>query len=169
MSDLGSSPVPGLGAEDHVRGPEGALELVEYGDLECAYCAVLHVRLEEVRARRPLRHVYRHFPVRSAHPRAWAAACAVEAAAAQGRFWEMHDAILADQGHMEDPHLWALAERLELDLARFDADRRSDAVVARVRADFASGVRAGVVTTPTVFRGGEPFTGQALRALLAGL
>ncbi len=155
-----------MSAEDHARGPVDAVALVEYGDLECAYCAVLHARLEELRARTPVRHIYRHFPVRSAHPRAWAAACAAEAAGAQGRFWEMHDAILADQGHMEDPHLWELAARLGLDVARFEADRRSDAVAARIRADFASGVRAGVVTTPTIFRDGRAFTGQALRALL---
>ncbi len=113
--------------------------------------------------------VYRHFPVRSAHPRAWAAACAAEAAGLQGRFWEMHDAILADQGHMEDPHLWRLAEVMGLDLERFEADRRGDGVAARVRADFTGGVRAGVVTTPTVFRDGQPFTGAALRSLLSSL
>lgn len=143
--------------------------LIEYADLECAYCAALHVRLEQLREQTPLRIVYRHFPVRSSHPRAWAAACATEAASLQGRFWEMHDAILSDQGHMEDPHLWSLAERLGLDVERFDRERRSDAVAARVRADFTGGVRAGVVTTPTVFRDGEAFAGERLRSLLAGL
>jgi len=71
----------------------------------------------------------------------------------QGRFWEMHDALFADQGRLEDPHLWERASALGLDLARFEADRRSEAVLARVRRDFESGVRAGVVTTPTVFAG----------------
>ena len=61
----------------------------------------------------------------------------------------MHDALFADQGRLEDPHLWARAERLGLDVERFDADRRSDAVLARVKASFRGGVRAGVVTTPT--------------------
>jgi protein-disulfide isomerase len=167
MSDLGSAPVPALGADDHVRGPAGAPLLIEYADLECAFCAALHVRLDELRARLPLRIAYRHFPVRSSHPRAWAAACATEAAGLQGRFWEMHDAILADQGHMEDPHLWAQAERLGLDVDRFDADRRSEATVVRVRRDFTGGVRAGVVTTPTVFRDGQAFSGASLRSMLA--
>ena len=63
----------------------------------------------------------------------------------------MHDALFADQGRLEDPHLWARAERLGLDVERFDADRRSDAVLARVKASFRGGVRAGVVTTPTAF------------------
>ena len=169
MSDLSSAPVPDLSAQDHVRGPVGAPLLIEYADLECAYCAALHMRVEELARMTPLRVAYRHFPVRSAHPRAWAAACATEAAALQGRFWEMHDAILADQGHMEDPHLWALAEALGLDLERFEADRRCDAVAERVRSDFTAGVRAGVVTTPTVFRGGQAFAGDALRTMLAGM
>lgn len=169
MSDLRSAPVPEVSAGDHARGPDGAPLLIEYGDLECAYCAALHVRLEELRARTPLRQVYRHFPVRSAHPRAWAAACATEAADRQGRFWEMHDAILGDQGHLEDPHLWRLAERLGLDLDRFEQERRGEEVAERVRRDFADGVRAGVVTTPTVFMGGVAYAGDRLRALLAGL
>jgi protein-disulfide isomerase len=67
----------------------------------------------------------------------------------------MHDLLFADQGRLEDPHLWERARALELDLPRFDRDRRSDEVVARVRRDFESGVRAGVVTTPTVFIGGR--------------
>lgn len=153
-----------------MRGPVGApLLLIEYGDLECAYCASLHARLEQLRERVALRHAYRHFPVRSAHPRAWAAACATEAAALQGRFWEMHDAILADQGHMEDPHLWQLAERLGLDVERFERERRSEAVRERVQRDFMSGVRAGVVTTPTVFRDAVPYAGEGLRSMFAAL
>jgi protein-disulfide isomerase len=96
-----------------------------------------------------LRLVFRHFPVKSKHPRAWPAACAAEAAALQGAFWEMHDALFADQGRLDDPHLWARAERLGLDVERFDADRRSDAVRERVQRDFRSGVRAGVMATPT--------------------
>jgi protein-disulfide isomerase len=169
VSDLGSAPVPELSANDHVRGPADAALLIEYADLECAYCAALHIRIEELRAVTPLRVAYRHFPVRSAHPRAWAAACATESAGRQGRFWELHDAILADQGHMEDPHLWRLAERLALDLDRFEADRRSDEVQARVRSDFTGGVRAGVVATPTIFVDGSSYTGERLRALLASL
>ena len=167
MSDLGSAPVPEVSDEDHVRGPEDGLVLIEYGDLECAYCAVLHARLQELRAHVPLRLVYRHFPVRSSHPRAWAAACATEAAALQQRFWEFHDAIIEDQGHLEDPHLWQLAERFGLDLERFDRDRRSDAVAERVQRDFHGGVRAGVVTTPTVFRDRVAYAGDALRSMFS--
>jgi protein-disulfide isomerase len=89
--------------------------------------------------------------MRSKHPRAWACACAAEAAARQGRFWELHDSLYADQGRLEDPHLWQRARELGLDLDRFQADRHSDEVAARVRRDFETGIRAGVVTTPTLF------------------
>jgi protein-disulfide isomerase len=75
----------------------------------------------------------------------------------QGEFWGMHDALFDDQGRLEDPHLWARAERLGLDVERFDVDRRSDAVAARVRRHSRGGVRAGVATTPTVFVAGRRF------------
>jgi protein-disulfide isomerase len=147
VRELGSAPVPEPGGDDHLRGPADAPLVVEYADFECPFCAVLEQRL----AGRRLRVLFRHFPVRSSHPRAWAAACAAEAAARQGRFWEMHDLLFADQARLEDPHLWRRARELGLDLERFDSDRRSDEVRARVRRDFESGVRAGVVTTPTLF------------------
>jgi protein-disulfide isomerase len=165
LTDLGSAPPPEPSVEDHLQGPEGAPLVIEYADFECPFCAALTLRLDQMR----LRRVFRHFPVRSSHPRAWAAACAAEAAAVQCRFWEMHDLLLADQGRLEDPHLWERARRLGLDLDRFEADRRSDAVSARVRRDFTSGVRAGVVTTPALFARGRMLSGQITVDQLAGL
>jgi protein-disulfide isomerase len=164
--DLRSAPLPPVGPDDHVRGPEDALLVVVYGDYECPYCAAAEVRLRTLR----LRIVFRHFPVRASHPRAHAAACGAEAAAAQGAFWPMHDSLFDDQGRLEDPHLWARAERLGLDVERFDADRRSPAVAERVREQFRGGVRAGVATTPTLFVEGEQFSGRSepLWARLSG-
>jgi protein-disulfide isomerase len=156
LTELGSAPVPEPSSEDHTRGPEGRAVVIEYGDFECPFCAALSLRLKEVAVRK----VFRHFPVRSSHPRAWAAACAAEAAARQGRFWEMHDLLFADQGRLEDPHLWQRAEQLGLDVEQFEADRRSDAIQGRVRRDFQSGVRAGVVTTPTLFAGDRRWAGS---------
>jgi protein-disulfide isomerase len=169
MTDLSSAPIPPLADDDHVRGPHDAALLIEYGDFECPYCAVLHVRLTEHAAKVGLRHVYRHFPVRSAHPRAHAAACASEAAALQGGFWDMHDLLLGDQAHLEDPHLWERAQTLGLDVERFDSDRRSDMVLDRVKRDFTGGVRAGVVTTPTVIHDGAIHTGDSIKRLLETL
>ena len=160
MAELGSAPVPELGPDDHVRGPADESLVIEYADLECPFCAALHLKLE----RWPLRLAFRHFPVRSSHPRAWPAAGAAEAAALQGRFWEMHDSLMADQARLEDPHLWRRAQELGLDLERFERDRRSDAVRDRVMRDFRSGVRAGVVTTPTLFWIGSDGVAEAIAA-----
>jgi protein-disulfide isomerase len=145
-----------VGPEDHVRGPDGAPLVIVYGDYECPFCAAAEVQLHE----REVRVVFRHFPIRSSHPRAPAAAHAAEAAAEQGAFWEMHDSLFADQGRLEDPHLWARAQRLGLDVERFDADRRSDRVAKRVKDQFHGGVRAGVATTPTIFVNGETYSGR---------
>ena len=136
--------------------------MIVYGDYECPYCAALELQLRE----HAVRVCFRHFPVKSSHPRAGAAACAAEAAALQGAFWPMHDALFADQGRLEDPHLWERAGRLGLDVARFDADRRSEAVIAAVKTQFRCGVRAGVVTTPSAFLDGMLYPGRdVLRAL----
>ena len=142
--------------------------VIEYADLECPYCAQAHLILKEL----PITRVFRHFPVTSKHPRARVLAAAAEAAGRQGKFWEMHDSLLEDQGHLDDPHLWERARRFGLDLERFEADRRSDAVAARVREDFRGGIRAGVTTTPTQFLAGHAHPGipgdgflQALRAI----
>src|ERR1700733_810930 len=152
MSDLGSAPIPGLSEQDHVRGPSGGRTLLVYADFECPFCAALDVRLRALTADRV---VFRHFPVRSSHPRAWPVACAAEAAGLQGRFWEMHDALFGDPARLEDPHLWERARRLQLDLAQFDHDRRGDPVRDRIKRDFRSGVRGGVVTTPAIFELGD--------------
>jgi protein-disulfide isomerase len=156
LSKLSSAPLPAVSDEDHVRGPAEARLALVYADFECPYCAAEAAKLSAVR----LRVVFRHFPVRTSHPRAWPTARAAEAAALQGRFWEMHDLLFADQGRLEDPHLWARARSLGLDVERFDADRRSPSVEARVRRDFESGVRAGIVTTPTLIAGEARYAGQ---------
>lgn len=165
MTDLGSAPLPPLADDDHVRGAPHAPLVIEYADFECHFCAVAHVRLETIRVRR----VFRHFPMRSKHPRAWACACAAEAAARQGRFWELHDSLYGDQARLEDPDLWQRAEHLGLDLDRFQVDRHSDEVATRVRRDFEAGIRAGVVTTPTLFIDNTPHAGIPNQALLEQL
>jgi protein-disulfide isomerase len=141
---LRSAPVPPPAEDDHVRG-DGPV-VIAYGDYECPYCAAEVPKLAGVTL------VFRHFPVVSKHPRSRRLAHAAEAAGLQGRFWEMHDSLYADQGHLDDPHLWERARTLGLDLDRFEADRRSDAVAARVERDFRSGIAAGVMKTPTLFR-----------------
>ena len=158
-----SSKPPEPGPDDHVHG-DGPV-VVEYADFECAFCAKANLLLAEL----PVRRVFRHFPMTSKHPRARVLAHAAEAAALQGRFWELHDSLYADQGRLDDPHLWERARTLGLDLDRFEADRRSDAVAERVERDFRSGIRAGVTTTPTLFVDGEAQPGVPGAELLARL
>jgi protein-disulfide isomerase len=147
-----------------VRG-DGDVVVIEYGDYECPYCAKTDAMLADL----PIRRVFRHFPVVSKHPRAQVLACAAEAAGLQGRFWEMHDSLFADQGRLDPPHLWQRCRDLGIDLDRFEAERRSDAVAERVKAGFRSGIRAGVTTTPTLFVAGQAFAGVPDRELLARL
>ena len=145
MAELGSAPIPPVGADDHVRG-EGEEGIVVYADLACPRCAAEWPRLRDGAGRL----VFRHFPVASKHPRSPALHAAAEAAGRQGRFFEMVDSLYADRGRVDDPHLWERVEQLGLDLDRFEADRRSAEVEARVRRDFESGIRAGVTSTPGV-------------------
>jgi protein-disulfide isomerase len=146
MSDLTSAAVPPIGPEDHVRG-EGEEALIVYADLGCPRCAAAWAEITA----QPGRLAFRHFPVASKHPRSPALHAAAEAAGAQGKFFAMVDSLYADRGHVDDPHLWQRAKRLGLDLERFERDRRSPDLAARVRRDFQSGIRAGVAGTPAVF------------------
>jgi protein-disulfide isomerase len=141
--------------DDHVRGSTGEVVLV-YADFTCPYCALAHARLTEREQLQPARRIFRHLALRAKHPRAEALAAAAEAAGRQDAFWAFHDAIYADQGRIDDPHLWALVERLGLDLDRFEEDRRDPAVVAHVQAQTKEAVLAGAMTTPTFFRDGKP-------------
>jgi protein-disulfide isomerase len=145
MDDLRSAAVPAVRVDDHVRGNGRAVAF--YADLTCPHCAVAHQRLVAEGAR----VVFRHLALKARHPRALALAHAAEAAAAQGAFWEFVDATYSDQGRLEDPHLWARAKELGLDVERFDADRRTEAVAARVQRDVKDALRAGATGTPTLF------------------
>lgn len=145
MTDLRSAPIPALRDDDHVRGPEDGELLFFYGDFTCPHCATAAARLPA-----DARVVFRHFALRAKHPRALPLAQAAEAAALQDAFWPFHDSLYADQGRLDDPHLWARAEALGLDVERFDADRRSPPVAERVARDVRDGLRAGIVSTPAL-------------------
>ncbi len=152
LTELTSAGLPPVGPGDHVRGT-GA-ELIVYADLACPVCAEAWAWISALE----LRLCLRHFPIASKRPRAPALHAAAEAASIQdpAAFWGLVDSIYADHAHIDDPHLWRRAEALGLDLERFEADRRSDAVASLVRAGFEGGIRAGVTGTPTAFADGEP-------------
>ena len=149
---------------DHIQGPhDAAIQMLEYGDYECPYCGAAHpiVKALQQELGNRLCFAFRNFPLTNAHPHAQLAAEAAEAAGAQGKFWEMHDLIYGNQQALEPEDLAERAATLGLDVARFDADRRSERVSLRVRAGFRAGVRAGVVTTPTIFVNDCAISGRA--------
>jgi protein-disulfide isomerase len=163
-------------AVDHIRGSVGGPVLVEYGDYECPYARAAYRNIKKVERRLGgrLRLAFRHFPLTTTHPHAHAAAAAAEAAALQNEFWNMHEVLLHGQAELEDDDLCRYADELALDVARFDDDRRSAGVFARVQRDVESGIASGeVFGSPTVFIDGVlhrgPHDVPSLLRALAGL
>jgi len=156
--------VPVAPERDHTTGrPDAPLTMVEYGDYECPFCRMAFSVTEEIidRLGDDLLFAYRHFPLSTIHPHATPAAEAAEAAGSQGRFWEMHGLLYANQQRLEPPALVARAEKLQLDVGRFVDDLRTNAHGAKVRSDFLSGVHSGVNGTPTFFINGRRHDGPA--------
>jgi NhaA family Na+:H+ antiporter len=153
---------PAVGDRDRVRGEADApVTLVEYGDYECPYCRQVAPVIQELRERfgDRLRYVFRHFPITTAHPHAQLAAEAAEAAAAQGRFWEMHDLLFAYEGTLDRAQLVQFARELDLEVARFERELDEHVHADRVREDFLSGVRSGANGTPAFFLNGVRYDG----------
>ena len=139
---------------DHLRGPAGARLIVEYGDYECPYSRQAYRSIERVEAELNggVRFAFRHFPLTEIHPHALAASRAAEAAALQGRFWEMHDMLFHRQKALEDEDLRRYGIEVGLDVGQFDRARNTEAVLDRVERDFRSGIESGEVRgTPTLF------------------
>ena len=146
-----------VGKLDHRRGPENApVTLVEYGDYECPYCGKAYPVVKEIERRLGdrLRFVFRNFPLTQSHPHAEHAAEAAEAAAGQGKFWEMHDTLFEHQRALDDAHLVHYAVALNLDQETFVREMTEHVHTNRVHEDFLSGVRSGVNGTPTFFING---------------
>jgi protein-disulfide isomerase len=154
---------------DHVRGEAGAPVILEYGDYECPYSRLAFRSIERVERELSgrVRFAFRHFPLTRIHPHALAASAAVEAAARQGRFWEMHELLFHRQKALQEEDLRTYAGEIGLDLARFEQDRKGDDVAARIARDVASGKASGVVRgTPTLFIDGVLHEGGYDRATL---
>jgi len=156
--------------DDHLRGARAAqVTLVEYGDFQCPYCARAHAALTELMQQHGerLALVYRHLPLTDLHPFAAPAAVAAEAAGAQGKFWEMHDALFEQQDRLDEDALPALAASLGLDQQRFARDLADGGLRARVDAQAAQGRALGARSTPTFFINGEQYHGDSDHASLA--
>src|SRR5438067_210371 len=153
-----ASLTPPVSQRDHQQGPETApVTVVEYGDYECPYCGEAYPIVKEIQLRlgERLRFVFRNFPLKEAHPHAQHAAEAAEAAAGQGKFWEMHDTLYEHQEALPDRQLEEYAAAVGLDVEQFDRDMEGQVYRERVRADFMSGVRSGVNGTPSFFINGR--------------
>jgi Na+/H+ antiporter NhaA len=142
---------------DHIRGPDRApVTMVEYGDFECPYCGRAEPVIRELLAGYgDLRYVWRHLPLTDVHPHALLAAEAAEAAAAQGRFWQMHDRLLDHQDALTASDLIGYAGETGLDTGRFTADLRNHTGQAKIAADIDSADLSSVSGTPTFFINGK--------------
>lgn len=159
-----------ISENDHVRGNRDAeLVLVEYADFACPYCARAHKALTDLQRQHGerLTLVYRHLPLTDLHPFAQPAAEAAEAAGAQGKFWEMHDALFENQGMLDEDTLPALAANLQLDAERFRSEFEDGRHRARVQADMQEAHGAGARGTPTFFINGERYHGDSDHASLS--
>ncbi len=158
---------------DRHQGPAtAAVTLVQYGDYECPYTrlSTTIVRAIQQQLGEQLRFVFRNFPLTEIHPHALHAALAAEAAAAQGKFWQMHDTIFHHQHTLEDADLEQFAEAVGLDLQQYARALADQGALARIEEDMEGGERSGVQGTPTFFINGALYRGSWEReALLPAL
>jgi protein-disulfide isomerase len=158
---------------DHSQGPAtAAVTLVQYGDYECPYTrqSTTVVRGIQQQLGDQLRFVFRNFPLTTIHPHALHAAFAAEAAATQGKFWQMHDSIFHHQHTLEDVDLARFAEEVGLDMQQYAREMTEHPYIGRIEEDLQSGLRSGVQGTPTFFINGVLYLGSwGQDALLAAL
>ena len=153
-------------ARDHVRGSRGPTLLV-FGDYECPYTRLAYRSVQFLEADGvPFRFVFRHFPLVEIHPHALTAAEASEAAAAQGRFWPMHDLLFHRQKALERIDLERYANEIGLHVERFRQELEAHVHLDRVEADRSSALASGATGTPTIFVDGLPYLGSYERAEL---
>ena len=153
---------PTVSAEDHILGSINApVILAEYGDFGCPHCAIAHVFIKKllVKFKDQIAFVFRHFPLTKVHQYATIAAISSEAAANQGKFWEMHDMILENQSKLSDSRLLRFAKQLDLDIKSFQRDIKDEKLSAKVEAQFESGIRSGVNGTPSLYINGTKYNG----------
>lgn len=139
---------------DHAQGPLHArVTVIEYGDFECPSCRTAAETPKLLLERFPssVRFIFRHFPLEEAHPHALAAAEVSEAAAAQGKFWAIHDVLFQHQAHLKDRDLHRYAEQVGLDMVRFKAEMDDHIYLQRVRENVDGGRRSHIRATPTFF------------------
>ena len=148
---------PPVGKRDHFQGPSTAtVTLVEYGDYQCPFCGNTHPIIKKLQEHfsDQLRFVFRNFPQVRVHAYAQRAAEAAEAAAAQGKFWEMHDYLYEHQEALDVENLARAAGLLGLDRVKFNREVAERVYADRVQRDIQSGNDSEVGGTPTIFING---------------
>jgi len=156
---------PAVSEKDHTHGGQSAsIEIVEFGDYECPHCGNAYPIVKEIEETfgDQIKFIFRNFPLQEAHPLAFPAALAAEAAAVQGKFWEMHDAIYENQYRLSEDIFAELAETIGLDLDKFKEDSESNEIQQKVEDDFESGIRSGVNGTPSFYVNGTKFDGGVM-------
>jgi len=159
---------------DHASGAATApVTLLEYGNFECIDCGRAYPVIRQVRKvlGDNLRFVFRHFPMQQTHPHSLRAATAADAAAAQGKFWEMHDELFTHQQHLEDQDLFLYAKRIHLDAEKFTLDMTENTLASKIEADYNRSLFDEHITgTPTFYINGLRWTGAVeVAPLLAAI
>src|ERR687887_2837296 len=145
---------------DHIRGSANApLNIVEYGDYECPYTAMAYPIVKEIMRQfgDKLYFVFRNFPLNDIHPHAQAAAEAAEAAAAQDKFWGMHNYLFEHQKVLDDAHLLEYAQKVGLDIHKFKDDMSRHVYSPLIEESLKGGIDSGVEGTPTFFINGSRY------------
>jgi formate-nitrite transporter family protein len=157
-----------INERDHTIGPPDALvTVVNYGDYECPDCHRRHRAVEKMfdQLVNSVRFVYRHFPLINVHPHALRAAEVAEAAAAQGKFWEMHRHLYTRPDKLDDRHLRRYAKEIGLDMERFDRELAAGTYTDQVLNDYHNSLNYGITGAPTTFINGELYATSAVDLL----
>lgn len=153
--------------------PTASVTIEEFADFQCPTCALMHPKVNEIRSAfgERVRIIFRQFPLTQTHPFAYDAACAAEAAGAQGKFWEMQNMLFTNQqswANSTNPRavFSEYAKTLGLNVEKFSDDMISLPIKNRVDADMQRGRAAGVGSTPAFYINGKPL-GSSLDSLRA--
>ena len=159
-----------INERDHTIGPaDAAVTVVHYGDYQCPDCHRRHHEIQKLidELLHSVRFVYRHFPLVNVHPQALRAAEAAEAAAAQGKFWEMHRHLYSDPDKLGDRNLRHYAHAIGLDLGRYDSEMASSRYADQILQDYHNSVIYGITGTPTTFVNGVLYPASSVELLVA--
>jgi protein-disulfide isomerase len=161
-------PLPPIDDRDHVRGAATpVVTIVQYGDYECPHTRAAEAVIALFLSENPdIRRVFRHLPLRTIHPRAETLARAAEAAHQQGKFWKLHDALMARATPLDERGVLVLAKTLGIDDAKMKNDMGGRVAIAAVERHMQGGLRCGVHTTPTFFFEGVLHDGTSDEATL---